>query len=214
MHLAEVLARGSGLFSPAAETADVKKNACSVCSETQLRWRQCHSCQGLEAVAICTPSLGPQFWLTGRGPHSQIFILLAAVMWDNVSGDGQRKGDLTRTLFFFCFFFEGKKSLPNERAQRAVLLPTQDNEMCESAGPFCIFFMFPTRVALMRSTPAQTVHRELLRKYYPSQMTRQMLRSFWCGLTENSLGPFTVHLSLLNGRLVLWVTDLSASAIT
>ena len=61
MHLAEVLALGSGLFSPAAETADVKKNACSVCSETQLRWRQCHSCQGLEAVAICTPSLGPQF---------------------------------------------------------------------------------------------------------------------------------------------------------
>lgn len=56
----------------------------------------------------------------------------------------------------------------------------------------------------------QTVHRDLLCKYYLPRMTRGtfLLLLVWSNKQPRAI-PFTVYFSLLNGRLMLWLTDLS-----
>lgn len=83
------------------------------------------------------------------------------------------------------------------------MLPTQDNEMCESMGLFCIFFMFPTRVALMWSARTQNRALRIVAQVLsvPNDPTNVALRLVWSDKTASGL--YSAPLSLLNGRLVL-----------
>lgn len=210
MHLAEVLARDWGylvqqrkqpikkcLFCVQWDTAEVV--TVSFLWET---WSSGH------LHALTWPSV-----LTNRlTTASSDLYSLVAVMSDNVGSDDRGYGDLAKKLF------KPNRQLPlNDQCQRVLFLFSfflfigQCN-VWKYVTVLHIFSCITSEFPWCGQPKPNSELWEVLCKYYLPQMTRQtfLLLMLWSDKQPQAI-LFTVYFSLLNGRLMLWLIDLSGS---